>query len=55
LPQPFGPTIQVMPEPLKVIGVFSQNDLKRDRNVGRVDNLGPSAWRYRIGGYGTKK
>src|SRR5229473_1221066 len=28
LPQPFGPTIQVVPEPLKVTTVRSQNDLK---------------------------
>ena len=28
LPQPFGPTIQVVPEPLNVTTVRSQNDLK---------------------------
>jgi hypothetical protein len=28
LPHPFGPTMQVMPVPLNVIGVFSQKDLK---------------------------
>ena len=28
LPHPFGPTMQVIPLPLNVIGVFSQNDLK---------------------------
>src|SRR3989442_15730455 len=28
LPQPLGPTMQVIPLPLKVICVFSQNDLK---------------------------
>jgi len=28
LPQPFGPTMHVMPLPLNVIGVFSQKDLK---------------------------
>jgi hypothetical protein len=28
LPQPFGPMMQVSPLPLKVICVFSQNDLK---------------------------
>src|SRR5256886_13610823 len=27
-PQPFGPTIHVVPEPLKVTTVRSQNDLK---------------------------
>src|SRR5260370_8945125 len=28
LPQPFGPTMQVVPDPLKVTTVRSQNDLK---------------------------
>ena len=28
LPHPFGPTMQVVPEPLKVTTVRSQNDLK---------------------------
>jgi hypothetical protein len=28
LPQPLGPTIQVVPEPLNVTTVRSQNDLK---------------------------
>src|SRR6202451_2614148 len=28
LPQPFGPTMHVIPLPLNVIGVFSKNDLK---------------------------
>ena len=27
-PHPFGPTMHVIPVPLKVIGVFSQKDLK---------------------------
>ena len=31
LPQPFGPTMQVIPLPLNVIGVFSQNDLKPEK------------------------
>jgi hypothetical protein len=28
LPQPFGPTMQVVPDPLNVTTVRSQNDLK---------------------------
>src|ERR1700722_11496589 len=34
-PQPFGPTIQVIPLPLNVIGVFSQNDLKPSNSTLR--------------------
>ena len=30
-PQPLGPTMQVMPVPLNVIGVFSQNDLNPNK------------------------
>src|ERR1700722_5639617 len=88
LPQPFGPTMHVIPLPLNVIGVFSKKDLKpnnstlrsfstqpsqdsllplhrrktgyfsnfrrtfRDKNVGGSNRVGPTAWRYRIGGYG---
>src|SRR3984957_12332405 len=88
LPQPLGPTMQVIPLPLNVIGVFSKKDLKpnnstlrsfstkpsqdsllplhrrktgyfsnfrrtfRDKNVGGSNRVGPTAWRYRIGGYG---
>ena len=35
LPQPFGPTMQVMPLPLNVIGVFSQKDLKPSNSTLR--------------------
>src|ERR1700722_13723852 len=35
LPQPLGPTMQVMPIPLNVIGVFSQNDLKPNNSTLR--------------------
>jgi len=35
LPQPLGPTMQVIPLPLKVIWVFSQNDLKPKRSTLR--------------------
>lgn len=34
-PQPFGPTMQVMPVPLNVMGVFSQNDLKPNNSTLR--------------------
>src|ERR1700722_2776737 len=42
LPQPFGPTMQVMPLPLKVIGVFSQNDLKPRSSTLRSFSTQPS-------------
>src|ERR1700728_805066 len=42
LPQPFGPTMQVMPLPLKVIGVFSQNDLKPSSSTLRSFSTQPS-------------
>jgi hypothetical protein len=35
LPQPLGPTMQVIPLPLKVIGVFSQKDLKPNNSTLR--------------------
>src|SRR5580658_8206200 len=35
LPHPFGPTMQVIPLPLKVIGVFSQKDLKPNNSTLR--------------------
>src|SRR5215472_7002657 len=35
LPQPLGPTMQVIPVPLKVIGVFSQKDLKPSNSTFR--------------------
>jgi hypothetical protein len=35
LPQPFGPTMQVTPLPLKVIGVFSQKDLNPNSSTLR--------------------
>jgi len=34
-PQPFGPTMHVIPLPLNVIGVFSQNDLKPSNSTLR--------------------
>src|SRR3984885_2403573 len=42
LPQPFGPTMQVMPLPLNVIGVFSQNDLKPRSSTLRSFSTRPS-------------
>jgi hypothetical protein len=84
--------MQVIPVPLKVIGVFSQKDLNPNNSTlrsfstsflaqftptasmaegasidqslfggisrhkrWRVNNQGPSAWRFRDGGYGNKK
>ena len=35
LPQPLGPTMQVIPVPLNVICVFSQNDLKPNNSTLR--------------------
>src|SRR5271155_2806505 len=35
LPHPFGPTMQVIPVPLKVIGVFSQKDLNPNNSTLR--------------------
>ena len=35
LPQPLGPTMHVIPLPLKVIWVFSQNDLKPSKSTLR--------------------
>src|SRR5262249_24584797 len=35
LPHPLGPTMQVIPLPLNVIGVFSQNDLKPSSSTFR--------------------
>ena len=35
LPHPLGPTMHVMPVPLNVIGVFSQNDLKPNSSTLR--------------------
>jgi hypothetical protein len=35
LPQPLGPTMHVIPLPLNVIGVFSQNDLKPSNSTFR--------------------
>ncbi len=44
LPQPFGPTIQVVPEPLNVTTVRSQNDLKPTistfRNFSKISPFG---------------
>ena len=42
LPQPFGPTMHVMPLPLNVIGVFSQNDLKPRSSTLRSFSTRPS-------------
>ena len=40
LPQPLGPTMQVIPEPLKVMWVFSQKDLKpRSSTFRSLSNL----------------
>src|SRR5580704_252932 len=41
-PQPFGPTMHVMPVPLNVIGVFSQNDLNPNNSTLRSFNTSPS-------------
>src|ERR1700730_2488321 len=45
LPQPLGPMMQVSPLPLKVICVFSQNDLKPTsstlRNLSKISPLWP--------------
>src|SRR5713226_1780204 len=45
LPQPLGPMIHVSPLPLKVICVFSQNDLKPTnstlRSFSKISPLGP--------------
>ena len=35
LPQPLGPTMHVIPLPLKVIGVFSKNDLNPSNSTLR--------------------
>ena len=43
LPQPFGPTMQVIPLPLNVIGVFSQNDLKPRSSTLRSFSTRPLA------------
>src|ERR1700704_4019241 len=44
LPQPFGPTMHVVPDPLNVTTVRSQNDLKPTistfRNLSKVSSLG---------------
>src|SRR5580700_9470953 len=54
LPQPLGPTMQVVPEPLKVTTVRSQNDLKPTtstlRSLSKMSSfcrqsLRGSAWR----------
>src|SRR5712692_2486647 len=42
LPQPFGPTMQVNPLPLKVMCVFSQNDLKPTNSTLRSFSKGSS-------------
>ena len=42
LPQPLGPTMQVIPVPLNVIGVFSQNDLKPSNSTLRSLSTRPS-------------
>src|SRR5215831_17390153 len=43
LPQPFGPTIHVVPKPLNVTTVRSQNDLKPTISTFRsLSNLSPS-------------
>jgi hypothetical protein len=43
-PQPFGPTMQVVPDPLNVTTVRSQNDLKPTistfRSLSKVSSLG---------------
>ena len=44
LPQPFGPTMQVTPVPLNVIGVFSQNDLKPNSSTLRSFSTRLLAW-----------
>jgi hypothetical protein len=41
-PHPFGPTMHVMPVPLNVIGVFSQNDLNPNNSTLRSFNTSPS-------------
>ena len=41
-PHPFGPTMQVIPLPLNVIGVFSQNDLKPSNSTLRSFSTQPS-------------
>ncbi len=42
LPQPFGPTMHVIPLPLNVIGVFSKNDLKPSSSTLRSFSTRPS-------------
>ena len=42
LPQPLGPTMQVIPLPLNVIGVLSQNDLKPSNSTLRSFSTQPS-------------
>jgi hypothetical protein len=46
LPQPFGPTMQVVPEPLKVTVVRSKNDLKPTistfRSFSKVASFAPA-------------
>src|ERR1700689_5188288 len=42
LPHPFGPTMHVIPLPLNVIGVFSQNDLKPRSSTLRSFSTRPS-------------
>jgi hypothetical protein len=58
LPQPFGPTMQVVPEPLKVTTVRSQNDLNpvisTFRSLSKVSSLGLHA-RATIETSGRKK
>src|SRR5579862_1224178 len=42
LPQPFGPTMHVIPLPLNVIGVLSKNDLKPSNSTLRSFSTRPS-------------
>jgi hypothetical protein len=42
LPHPFGPTMHVIPLPLNVIGVLSQNDLKPRSSTLRSFSTRPS-------------
>src|SRR6266481_6329239 len=51
LPQPLGPTMQVVPEPLKVTTVRSQNDLKPTistfRSLSKISPFGRQSLRAR--------
>ncbi len=62
LPQPFGPTMQVIPLPLKVIGVFSQKDLNPTNSTLRsfstqflAFSAEKDAYSFRYGGYSRQR